>query len=50
MDIDIIVTEHGAADLRAKSHQARARALIAIAAPDHRAALEAAWSDHMAGF
>lgn len=44
MDIDIVVTEHGAADLREKGYGARARALIAIAAPDHRERLSAAWS------
>lgn len=43
MDIDIVVTEHGAADLRALGHDARAAALIAVAAPDHRAALAAGW-------
>ena len=45
MDVDIIVTEHGAADLRGKSHEARAKALIAIAAPDHRETLAAGWCD-----
>ena len=43
MDVDIVATEYGAADLRLKSFEARARALIAIAAPDQRAALEAGW-------
>ncbi|HEV7694097.1 MAG TPA: acetyl-CoA hydrolase/transferase C-terminal domain-containing protein [Hyphomonadaceae bacterium] len=37
-----IVTEHGVADLRRLSADARAKALIAIAAPEHRAGLEAA--------
>ena len=46
MDLDVVVTEHGAADLRGKSHAARAEALIAIAAPDHRASLAAAWADY----
>lgn len=32
--IDIVVTEHGSADLRGKSVQERAEALIAIAAPE----------------
>jgi acyl-CoA hydrolase len=45
MDIDIVVTEHGAADLRGKSHQERAKLLIAIADPAHREALERAWSE-----
>lgn len=42
-DIDHVVTEHGAASLRGLGVDARARALIAIAAPEHRASLEAAW-------
>ena len=42
-DIDVVVTEHGAADLRDKGYDARAQALIAIAAPEHREALDAAW-------
>jgi acyl-CoA hydrolase len=37
-----IVTEHGVAHLRGLSADARAKALIAIAAPEHRAGLEAA--------
>jgi acyl-CoA hydrolase len=44
MDIDVVVTEHGAADLRGQGHDARAQALIAVAAPDHRARLAVAWS------
>jgi acyl-CoA hydrolase len=47
-DVDVICTEHGAADLRGKSVHERAEALIAIAAPQHRAVLEAAWRE-MAG-
>ncbi len=46
MDIDVIVTEHGAADLRGLTYAARAGALIAIAAPDHRPALSAAWAEY----
>jgi acyl-CoA hydrolase len=42
-DIDAVVTEYGAADLRGCSHDARAERLIAIAAPAHREVLEAAW-------
>lgn len=41
--VDIIVTEHGVAHLRGKPPAARAEALIAIAAPEHRAFLEAAF-------
>lgn len=42
-DIDVVVTEYGAADLRGCSHDARAERLIAITAPAHREVLEAAW-------
>jgi acyl-CoA hydrolase len=44
-EIDLVVTEHGLADLRGKGHAARAAALIAIAAPEHREALSRAWAD-----
>ena len=37
-----VVTEHGAVDLRGKNLRQRARALIALAHPDHREALEQA--------
>lgn len=47
LDTDIVITEHGAADLRLKTHEARAEALVAIAAPGHRAALERSWPDAM---
>ena len=39
-EVDIIVTEFGAADLRGKTLAQRARALIAIAAPQFRESLE----------
>jgi acyl-CoA hydrolase len=39
-DIDIVVTEHGAAQLRGCTLAERARRMIAIAHPDHREALE----------
>ncbi|MBL8651139.1 MAG: acetyl-CoA hydrolase [Sphingopyxis sp.] len=42
-DVDTVVTEYGIADLRGRSTDERAAALIAIAAPDHRDALERAW-------
>ena len=48
MDIDAVVTEHGVADLRGKSHEARAHALIAIADPAHREALATGWRDFAA--
>lgn len=42
---DIVVTEHGAAHVRGLDAQRRAEALIAIAAPEHRGSLAAAWDD-----
>jgi acyl-CoA hydrolase len=39
-----IVTEHGVADLRGLSAEARAKALVAIAAPEHRTGLEQAFA------
>ncbi len=41
-DAGIIVTEHGAADLRGLSLAARYERMIAVAAPEHRAALDEA--------
>lgn len=41
---DAVITEHGIAELRDLSLEGRAQALIAIAAPEHRAALAAAWA------
>jgi acyl-CoA hydrolase len=38
-DVDVIVTEHGAAHLRGCPLQERARRLIAVAHPDHRESL-----------
>ena len=38
-----MITEFGAADLRGKSYRERAEHLIAVAAPQHRAALASAW-------
>jgi len=46
MDVDLIVTEHGSADLRELTYQDRAAALIAIAAPEHREALSSAWDGY----
>jgi acyl-CoA hydrolase len=48
MDVDVIITEHGAADLRGKGYQARAEALIAIAPPNHRPMLSGAWTAYAA--
>ncbi len=39
-DVGLIVTEHGVADLRGLSLRQRREALLAIAHPDHRAALD----------
>lgn len=44
-DVDCIVTEHGVAHLRDLDVDARAEALIAIAAPAHRASLLDQWRD-----
>jgi acyl-CoA hydrolase len=41
--VDAVVTEHGVAELRTLSLDARAAALIAIADPAHRDALSQAW-------
>ena len=41
-DVGIVVTEHGVADLRGCTEPERRSALLAIAAPEHRAALEQA--------
>jgi acyl-CoA hydrolase len=41
-DVDVIVTEHGRAELRGVTEGERARRLISIAAPEHREALQAA--------
>ena len=38
-DIDVVITEHGIADLRRVSDEQRAQRLVAIAAPEHRTAL-----------
>jgi acyl-CoA hydrolase len=40
---DVVVTEHGAAQLRGLGMDARAAALIGIAAPEHRDTLAAQW-------
>jgi acyl-CoA hydrolase len=39
-DADLVVTEHGVADLRGRSLRERAERLIAISHPDHRDDLE----------
>lgn len=45
VDADCIVSEHGVADIGGLDVHARARALIAIAAPEHREPLERAWHE-----
>jgi len=47
MDIDVVVTEHGSADLRGKTIQTRAKALIDIAAPAHRESLARKWESRI---
>jgi acyl-CoA hydrolase len=42
-DVDTVVTEHGCAELRGLDLDRRAQALLAIADPQHRPALESAW-------
>jgi acyl-CoA hydrolase len=44
-DADIFVTEHGAAHVRDLAQDARAEALIGIAAPEHRGALWDQWRE-----
>ncbi|UCE32116.1 MAG: acetyl-CoA hydrolase, partial [Burkholderiales bacterium] len=48
-DVDLVATEHGIADLRGLDIDARARALIGIAAPQFRGELGAAWDEIRAG-
>jgi acyl-CoA hydrolase len=50
IDADTIVTEHGVAEIAALALDARAEALIAIASPEHRAALAEAWRTLRSGF
>lgn len=47
-DVDVIVTEHGAADLRGLSIAERGKAILAIADPQHRDALAAAGREYTA--
>ncbi|MDX5356898.1 MAG: hypothetical protein LPK12_04065 [Rhodobacterales bacterium] len=44
-DADSFVTEHGVAELRGQPLAERARRMIAIAAPEHREALERSWGE-----
>jgi acyl-CoA hydrolase len=47
-DVDLVITEHGVADVRGRTYAERAAALIAIAPETHRAALESSWQDYAA--
>jgi acyl-CoA hydrolase len=42
---DTVVTEHGVAEIKNLSPNARAEALIQIAAPEHQQALANAWAE-----
>ena len=44
-DVDVVVTEYGAADVRGLGYDARAAALIAIGQPDHRDRLRESWAN-----
>jgi len=44
---DVVVTEHGVAELRGRTTEERARALIAIADPAFREAMERTWVDQI---
>ena len=44
-DADLVVTEHGVADLRGATLNERAERIIAIAAPEYREELSRAWHD-----
>lgn len=48
-DMGVVVTEHGAADLRDLDIEARAQALIGVAAPEHRDGLADAWAEMRRG-
>ncbi|MEX1250610.1 MAG: acetyl-CoA hydrolase/transferase C-terminal domain-containing protein [Hyphomonas sp.] len=48
-DMEVVITEHGIARLRGLDLDARANALIAIAAPAHQAALANAWDEMRRG-
>ena len=44
-DADLVITEHGIADVRGLSLDERAEALIEVAAPEHRGDLADAWAE-----
>ncbi|ATQ41086.1 hypothetical protein CSW64_01010 [Caulobacter mirabilis] len=43
-DVGLVITEHGVADLRGRTLDERAEALIGVAAPQHRDGLADAWA------
>lgn len=45
MDVDLVVTEFGIADLRGKTYEQRAAQMISIAAPGHRDELVTQWRE-----
>ena len=47
-DADLVVTEHGVADLRGATLAERALRMIAVAAPEFREDLSRAWRDREA--
>jgi acyl-CoA hydrolase len=47
-DVDVVVTEHGIAELRGQGFRERARRLAAIAAPEYRDELEQSSTDRVA--
>ncbi|MEO1189334.1 MAG: acetyl-CoA hydrolase/transferase C-terminal domain-containing protein, partial [Pseudomonadota bacterium] len=49
-DVDTVVTEHGVAELKHKTIEERAEALISIADPSFHEALSTAWQDMRKGF
>ncbi|WP_271066883.1 acetyl-CoA hydrolase/transferase C-terminal domain-containing protein [Caulobacter sp. NIBR1757] len=48
-DIGLVITEHGVADLRGRTLDERAQALIGVASPAHRDALSNAWDEMRRG-
>jgi acyl-CoA hydrolase len=48
-DVAVVITEHGVADLRGLSLDARAQALIGVASPAHRDRLSNAWDQMRRG-
>lgn len=48
-DIGLVITEHGVADLRGRTLDERAQALIGVASPAHRDALSNAWDQMRRG-